>query len=245
MRVVHRDQALAEVLAHVGHQRRPVLERQPGVVPGRLRHEALGELVPLLEVEGAQVAVLELLDGFDVGNVVGSHTCFYQWTRRSHSAGPRSRAPCAPGISPYATSAQPMSSSTSRWCQKLISGLPAPARSMMLLDLRSGLEELLEGLLVGPLVDHQHLLVGAVEVVLGGAERLRPVHDALQHFGRSVLDRLGVAETRMVMSTLIAPPRDRARTFHARPLPTPRAGGSPRTGRAGADRRLLVIGDQS
>ena len=44
----------------------PVLEDQARVVAGHVRQEALGEVVPLLEVEGAELAVLELLDQLDV-----------------------------------------------------------------------------------------------------------------------------------------------------------------------------------
>ena len=64
--LVQRDQPLAEVLAHVGDERRAVVEDQPVVVTGGLGNEAVLEAVPVLGVEGAQVAVLELADRADV-----------------------------------------------------------------------------------------------------------------------------------------------------------------------------------
>ena len=68
--------ALAEVLLHVGHQRVAVGEDQTVVVAGRLGHEAVGELVPLLGVQGAEVAVLQLADRGDVVHKTRTYSSF-------------------------------------------------------------------------------------------------------------------------------------------------------------------------
>ena len=88
--------------------------------------------------------------------------------------------------------------------RSVIAGSPAPARCIISPMSGLAVEELLEGRLVRPLVDHEDLVVGAVEVVRDDAVLLGTGDDGLQHVRVGVASTaLGSPETRKVMSTLI------------------------------------------
>jgi hypothetical protein len=74
---VDRDDSAAQVLGHEGDHRLPVVEvhrllHDLGAVAGSdVSGEAVAELLPRLEIQSAEVAVLEALDRFDRFEVHG------------------------------------------------------------------------------------------------------------------------------------------------------------------------------